>query len=83
LKRNARERTLEDVRNYREYLRAVQDALNLAPDTAKLRLSALESKGRGLPEITQNIIPNALKTNEARAEIFATRKELLDILSAN
>ena len=75
--------TLEDVRNYREYMRAVQDALNLAPDAAKLRLSALESKRRGLPEITQNIIPNALKTNEARAEIFTTRKELLDILTAN
>lgn len=73
--------TLEDVRNYREYMRAVQDALNLAPDTAKLRLSALESKRRALPEIAQDTIPNALKMNEARAEVFAARKELLDAIS--
>jgi len=79
----AKSPTLEDVGNYCEYMRAVQNALNLAPDTAKLRLSALESERRGLPEITQNIIPNALKTNGARAEIFAARKELLDVLSAN
>ena len=32
----------EDVRNYREYMKAVQAALNMPPDTARMQLSALE-----------------------------------------
>jgi hypothetical protein len=72
----------EDIRAYREYTRAVQNAMNLPPGTAKPKLSALESERRALPEIARNTIPNALKMNEVRAEVFAARKELLDTLSA-
>jgi hypothetical protein len=71
----------EDIRSYREYTNAVQDALNMPPDIARMKLSALESQRRALPEIAQDTIPNALKMNEARAEVFAARKELLDVLS--
>jgi hypothetical protein len=72
----------EDVRNYREYMKAVQAALNMSPDTAKMQLSALETQRRSLPEIAQSIIPNPLKTNEARADVFAARKELLEAVSS-
>jgi hypothetical protein len=72
----------EDVRNYREYMKAAQAVLNLSPDTAKMRLSALEAQERALPVIVQRIIPNAQKENDARTEIFAARKELLETLSA-
>jgi hypothetical protein len=72
----------EDVRNYREYMKAVQAALNTPPDTAKMQLSALETQRRALPEIAQNTIPNPQKTNEARAEVVAARNELMEALSA-
>jgi hypothetical protein len=82
LPRGAKVPSSEDIGNYREYTRAVQSALDLPPDAAKLRLSALESQRRALPEIAQNTIPNALKINKARADVFAARKELLDVLAA-
>ncbi len=72
----------EDVSHYREYMKAVQDALNMPPATAKMQLSALETQRRTLPELAQNIIPIAQKANEARAEVFAARNELLEVLSA-
>jgi hypothetical protein len=71
-----------DVRHYREYMKAVEDALTLPPDTAKPRLSPLGSQLQTLPEIVQRIIPNPQKTNEARADVSAARKELLEALSA-
>ena len=74
--------TLEDVRHYQEYMRAVQGALNLPPDAAKNQLTALGAQLQTLPEITRDVIPNPQKTNEARAEVFAARKELLEALSA-
>ena len=74
--------TSADVRNYGEYMKAVQNVLNLPPDTAKMRLSALESQRQALPEIVRRIIPSPQKTNEARTDVFAARKELLEALSA-
>jgi hypothetical protein len=71
----------EDVRNYRDYMKAVQAALNVAPDSAKTRLSVLEVQKRALPEIVQRIIPNTQRVNDARTEIFVTRKELVEMLS--
>jgi hypothetical protein len=38
---------------------------------------------RTLPEVVQRIIPHAQKENDARAEIFAARKELLEALSSD
>jgi hypothetical protein len=73
----------EDIRSYREYTNAVRSALDMPPDTAKLKLSDLESKRRTLPQIAQNTIPNALKINEARAAVVAARKELLGAISGN
>jgi len=72
----------KDVHNYREYMKDVQAALSLPPDTAKTRISALEAQRRSLSEIVQRIIPNAQKENDARLEIFTERKELLVTLSA-
>jgi hypothetical protein len=72
----------DDVRNYREYMKALQVALNLNPNAAKTRLAALEEKKVTLPEIVQRLIPHAQKENDARAEIVAARKELLEILLA-
>jgi hypothetical protein len=45
-------------------------------------LSSLEAQRHTLPQIAQNTIPNAQKANENRAEIFAVRKELLEVLVA-
>lgn len=73
--------TSEDVRHYREYMKAVQDALNMTPQTAKVQLSALEPQRRALLELAQSTIPNAQKANEARAEVSAARSELLEALS--
>jgi hypothetical protein len=82
LPRGAKAPSAEEIRAYREYARAVQSALNLPPDTAKLKLSAFEPQRRALPEIARNTIPNAWKVNEARADVFSARKELLDALLA-
>jgi hypothetical protein len=61
---------------------AVQDGLHLSPEAAKMRLSSLEAQRHTLPQIAENKIPNAQKANENRAEIFAVRKELLEVLVA-
>ena len=73
----------EDVRKYREYMKAVRAVLNLPPDSAKMRLSVFEMRKSTLPEVIQRIIPHAQKENDARAEIFAARKELLEALTAD
>jgi hypothetical protein len=72
----------EDVRNYHEYMRAVQAALKLPPDATTMQISALDTEKRALPEIVQRIVPHAQKENDARTEIFSARKELLETLSA-
>lgn len=72
----------QDIHAYQEYTNAAQDALNLSPDAANLKLLTLEPQRRALPVIVQNTIPYPLKMNESRAEVSAARKELLDILSA-
>ena len=74
--------TSEDIRSYQEYTAAVQNALNLPPDATKLKLLTLESQRQALPVIVQNTIPYPLKMNESRVDVFAARKELLEILSA-
>lgn len=71
-----------DLRGYSEYTNAVQNALTLPPDAAKIKLAALEAQRRGLSEIAQNTIPNPLKINEARTEVYGARKELLEALSS-
>jgi hypothetical protein len=72
----------EDIGKYREYMAAVQAALNLSPDTSKARLLALESERRALPEAVQRIVPGTQKLNDARIEVFAARNDLLESIAA-
>jgi hypothetical protein len=73
--------SLEDVEKFRKYLANVQTALNLPPGTTKPQLIALESQKRVLPEAIQRLIPSAQKVNDARLELLAARKELLETLA--
>jgi hypothetical protein len=73
--------SLEDIRNYREYMKAAQAVLNLPADAAKTRLLSLETQKRALPEVVRRMVPNTQKENDARTEIVAARKELLEVLS--
>ncbi|HET7107021.1 MAG TPA: hypothetical protein VFI38_09440 [Candidatus Acidoferrum sp.] len=82
LPKGAKPPSAEDIRGYSEYTSAVRNALSLPPTGAKIKLAALEAQRRGLSEIAQNTIPNPLKINDARAEVFGARKELLEGLSA-
>jgi hypothetical protein len=68
----------EDIGKYHEYMLAVQEVLNLPPDTAKTRLLALETQKRALPEAVQQVIPGTQKLNAARSDVFVARKELLE-----
>jgi len=72
----------EDVSKYREYMTAVQAALNLPPETAKTRLLTLETQKRVLPEAIQRVIPGTQKLNDSRLEVFVTRNELLESIAA-
>jgi hypothetical protein len=74
--------TSEDVGKFRDYMASVQTALNLSPDTAKARLFALDAQRKALPAVIQRLTPSAQKVNDARAEIYAARGELLEALSA-
>jgi len=74
--------TSEDVGKFRDYMTSVQTALNLPPDTAKARLFALDAQRKALPAVIQRLTPSAQKVNDARAEIYAARGELLEALSA-
>jgi hypothetical protein len=74
--------SLEDTGRFREYMASVQAVLNLPPDTAKARLLTLQTQKRALPEVIQRLIPSAQKVNDARLEILAARKELLETLAA-
>jgi hypothetical protein len=72
----------EDISKYREYMTAVQAMLNLLPDAAKTRLTALETQRRALPEVVQRVTPGIQKLNDARLEVFVARKELLESIAA-
>jgi hypothetical protein len=71
----------EDVHNYREYMKTAQAALSLPPHTAKTRMSALATQKSALSEVVQRLIPNVQRENDARAEIFVARRELLSTLA--
>jgi hypothetical protein len=72
----------EDVVKYRDYMKAVQAALNSPPDTARGRISALETRKVALSAVSRQIIPNAEKENDARREVVLARNELLESISA-
>lgn len=74
--------TSEDTDKFRDYMTSVQAALNLPPETAKSRLVALEVQRKALPAIIQRLTPSAQKVNDARAEIYAARGELLETHAA-
>ena len=71
----------EDTRRFNAYMASAQAALNLPPDATKMKLSALETQKRALPEVVQMLIPSAQRVNDARLEVFTARKELAESLA--
>jgi hypothetical protein len=74
--------TSENIEKYRVYMRAVQAALGAPPERTTAQISALESQRLTLTVVAQQIIPNAQKENDARLEVLAARKKLLEALGA-
>ena len=71
----------QDIQAFEAYMRAVQAALKESPEKAKVRLEGLEAKRAALPEVEQQMIPNPLKSNQARIDIAQARAELLQALN--
>jgi hypothetical protein len=71
----------QDIQEFEAYMRAVQSALKESPEKAKVRLEGLEAKRAALPEVEQRMIPNPLKSNQARIDIAQARAELLQALN--
>jgi len=71
----------EDLRKFHEYMTVVQTALNLPPQAAKARLSALEAQKRSLAGAVLRLIPSAQKVNDNRLEVITAREELLEALA--
>jgi hypothetical protein len=72
----------QQVKVYHEYMSDVTAALRLPPPAAKPRLAELEGKEKNICETIRQAIPSADRVNEARSEITAARKDLLDALGA-
>ena len=73
--------TAKAMTEYRVYMKAVQAALDSPPESAGGQIAALDAQKRALPVLVQRAIPNAQKENDARLEVVAARKELLDALA--
>lgn len=74
--------TAEDIRNFREYMAAVERALREPPAKATGLIDGLRSRQNNLSEVEQRLIPNPRKTNAARVDIAGARAELLRALEA-
>lgn len=74
--------SIQEVRRYHAYMSDVAAALRLSPTAARQRLSELDSKEKSICETIRVAIPSSERVNEARVEIVAVRKDLLEALSA-
>jgi hypothetical protein len=72
----------EEMKLYREYMGDVANALRSPPPAAKQRLIDMGGKAEAICETLRKTIPNADRVNDARVEMIATRKELLNLLAA-
>jgi hypothetical protein len=68
---------------YHEYMSHVATALRMPTSAAKARLAELDNKEeKDICETIRTAIPSSARVNDARVEMIATRKELLDALTA-
>ncbi|MGB9195814.1 MAG: hypothetical protein WCB53_02685 [Terriglobales bacterium] len=74
--------TAEDIRNFREYMAAVERSLREPPTKATGLIDSLQSRQNNLNEVEQGLIPNPRKTNAARVDIAGARADLLRALEA-
>ena len=74
--------TAEDIRNFREYVAAVERSLREPPTKATGLIDSLQSRQNNLNEVEQRLIPNPRKTNAARVDIAGARADLLRALEA-
>jgi hypothetical protein len=72
--------TMQEIQGFRDYMLAVQAALNESPGKAKAILDGLEPKRRAFGEVEQNLIPSAQQTNAARIELMTAQTELVQAL---
>ncbi|HXY01301.1 MAG TPA: hypothetical protein VEI54_10295 [Candidatus Limnocylindrales bacterium] len=72
----------EQRKIYNEYMADVAAALRLPPTAAKQRIADLEGKAKTICESIRQAIPSAQHVNDARLEIMAARKELLDNIAS-
>jgi hypothetical protein len=75
--------TQKDIDRYGEYMLRAQNVLRQHPDVAASLLNDLESRGRGLREAEQLLIPNITGCNRARIKVLSNRNELLQALASN
>lgn len=73
--------TAQEIQAYREYILAAQAALREPPAKATTLLHDLEPKLLALGALEQAFIPSANALNNARAEAFTARAELMQALS--
>jgi len=73
--------TARDIQAYREYVLAAQAALGEPPEKAKTLLHDLEPKLQALGGMEQALIPSPQLLNNARAEAWTAREELMQALS--
>jgi hypothetical protein len=70
------------IKLYHEYMSDVASSLRMPTAAAKTRLAELVEKGeKQICETIRTAIPNSQRVNDARIEIIAARKDLLDALS--
>jgi hypothetical protein len=72
----------QQMKLYHEYMNEVTSALRLPPPATKQRLAKLDLPAKNICEAIRVSIPSPQRVNDARIEIIATRKELLDALAA-
>jgi hypothetical protein len=72
--------TLRDIQKYREYRRAVGDALRTPIEKARIEIEGLKAERNELGETERNMIPSGERVNDARGEVMKARANLLNAL---
>jgi hypothetical protein len=72
----------QQVRVYHQYMSDVASALRLPAPEVKPRLAALDGEANNICEAIRLAIPSPDRVNDARVEVAAARKDLLEALQA-
>jgi hypothetical protein len=72
----------QQVKVYHQYMSDVASALRVPAPEVKSRLAALDGEAKNICEAIRIAIPSPDRVNDARVEIAAARKELLESLQA-